>query len=57
MLDSGCNTLLLPLNEKILIALESKFSNPQFRWRISYSAVVGGSSPKLIIEDNSQKGL
>jgi hypothetical protein len=53
LVDTGCSSILLSLEENELIQLTSKFPEPQNYWTIGGSIGVGGGSPVLLITSTS----
>jgi hypothetical protein len=50
MVDSGCNTLLLPMDDTTLDVLIQHYSGVGFHWRIRQTGGVGAlSSPVMVI--------
>lgn len=52
-MDSGCNSLLLPLDDAKLQYLETSFASSKYHWTVEYSSGVGISTPKLLIKDQT----
>lgn len=59
MIDSGCSTFLLPLDEQILEILETKYNTKyDYLWNIGGSKGVGAlSSPTLIIKGTGNEKI
>ena len=52
MIDSGANTFLLPLDDKLLGHLDKLYGNERYFWSISQSGGVGAlACPVLVIKD------
>jgi len=50
MIDSGCGSLLLPLNQEVLETITKEYNSNDYVWKISKSKGVSAEASVLIIE-------
>jgi len=51
MMDSGCNSHLLPLDDSTILYLEKNFPASRYAWSVIIGSGFGITTPKLEIQD------